>query len=262
MLSIYIVIYAITGLLSGLSAGLLGIGSGVIVVPVLYWIFFMHNFPYPMHMAIVTSLSVMVFTALSSTISQAVKKSVEWRLLSFLIVGVIIGGIIGPFIGKHASTNALKYSFGGLDVVIGILFLRHKKKSEPSSNIQITFLKASILLCIAVVVGIIATLLGTGGAFLIIPALVFLGFDAKKVAGTASAFTLAVSIIGTVSYYFLTKNATRPLGFIHLQALIPIAVVSLCFAPIGAHFSHKTNPKILKNIFLCFIFLAAVSMFI
>ncbi len=258
----YIIVYVLSGLFAGFCAGILGIGGGVIVVPVLYWTFFKQNFSNPMHMAVATSVSVMIFTALSSTISHAIKKSIEWHLFALLSCGVLIGGTVGPFLGKLIPSHILKFSFGGLEIAIGAFLLIYKKSKEGSPEIKNLFVKILTFSGIGIAIGTIATMLGIGGGFLLVPCLIALHYKTRRAVGTSAAFTLSGSIIGSISYFFFSKSSSDSTGLIYLPATISLAIGSLCGAPIGTHFCHKIKPTTLKKIFACFLFVAAITMFL
>lgn len=257
-----LIIYIFLGFFAGFCAGTLGIGGGVIVVPVLYWVFSYQNMSHPINAAIATSLSIMIFTGLASSISHSLKKAIKWEVVLFLSLGALGGGILGPYLSKTIPSYFLKYSFAGVQLFIGIYLLFHRKSKSGQGYEETSVKKRLLFLIIGIFIGTLSTLLGVGGGFLLVPILIALGFEPKISVGTSSAFTLSVAIIGSVSYFFVSKNSSSPFGIIDITATMAVAATSLCGAPLGAHFCHKVKASTLKKIFAIFLFLMAASFFL
>ena len=109
-----LILYLLTGAIAGFSAGLLGIGGGLIIVPVLYFIFSAQAIQpeHVMHMALATSLATIIVTSIASSYAHHKKQAVMWRTALLLSPGICLGAWLG---GSYASTldsHVLKPIFG------------------------------------------------------------------------------------------------------------------------------------------------------
>lgn len=262
MTTIFIILFILTGLLAGFSSGILGIGGGTVVVPLLYWIFLSQKLPHSMHMAIATSLAIMIFTTLSSSISHALKKAIQWRSFIFLSIGALFGSTVGPYVARFISSEILKIVFAFLEIAVAFYLLFYKKPQTTPHNNKISFYKDFTMIIIGLVFGFISTILGLGGGFLLVPLLILLHMETKKAIATSAAYAFVLSLIGTFSYFFFSRETHHPFGLINIQATIATALASLVTAPLGAHLCHRIQENLLKKIFAVFLFIVAILMLV
>lgn len=245
-------IYLLIGTLAGFSAGLLGIGGGLVTVPALILVFTLLDFPeaYLMQMAIGTSLAAMVFTAASSAWAHHLKKGVYWHLFVLLLPGIIIGSILGALAANHLSSKELKLVFGVFECLIGLYFLlgleEKVQKSQGDPVRPFTFIIIGFL------IGFVSTLLGIGGGILTVPILIRLCIPLRNAISTSAATGFIIALIGAISFLVLGFNQHTPIGtfgYVYLPAFIFIAVTSTLMAPIGAKYTYSLPVKQLRHVF-------------
>lgn len=267
-LTMSFILYLITGVVAGILAGLFGIGGGVIVVPVLAYIFFKRGMPTEqiIHLAIGTSLTAMIFTSFFSTYTHHKYKRVEWNTVKRFIPGIAIGVFTGVFLSTKLPTNILSNIF-----IVYLIFIATKmlfKKDEKENHLhknQIIKESNFVMVGGGMMIGMISGLLGVGGGTITIPFLTYYGRSIHKAIGTSAACGFFITIIGTLCFILLTANVPNlpkgSIGFIYLPAAFGIALTSSIFAPIGSKLSGKLSPKILTRCFAIFLMLIALKMY-
>ena len=251
-------LFILIGIFTGTIAGMLGIGGGVLVVPALAFAFtlFHFNTNYIMQMAISTSLSIMIFTAIANVIARQKRKDIIWPICYKTLPSIIIGTIFGSLIVHHLSTSNLRIIFGCFLFLLAIQMLfDFKINRNPPKKISILILSIA-----GVIIGLKSGLLGLGGGVLSVPFFSFYGLSMKKAAGTTTVFTLAVSLVGTISLFLLGYTKIAPLGYIYWPALIIIAPLTIIFVPIGAKLSHVVKENILRTGFAILLALLSFKM--
>src|SRR5438445_13722411 len=122
-------------------SGLFGVGGGVIVIPALSHVF-MHytSIPstYTMHMAVGTSLSIMIFTAASALYAHHQRKSVNWAIFRYMLPGLMIGSVMGAMLAHFLSSATLKIIFGLFLIFVsyGLIINKRNRKAEKSLSVR------------------------------------------------------------------------------------------------------------------------------
>jgi uncharacterized membrane protein YfcA len=249
------------GLAAGLLAGLLGIGGGMVVVPGLFYIFALMNFPESslMHMAAGTSMCVMVFTAVSSIGSHQVKGDVRWLIVARVVPGILVGVLLGALLDRSLNTRWLEFIFGLFLLVISLkMFLNWRPQTEAGSlpNLAITNL-------VGLAIGFKSGLLGIGGGAISIPFLIYCGLPMHQVVGTSASFTLPIAILGTILFLNLSQvDGLIPgsTGYIYWPAFWLVAPASILGAVLGTKLCHAISAEKLRRIFAGFLFLLGIKM--
>ncbi len=263
--SVYIayLVYAAIGVVSGIMAGLLGIGGGLITVPSLFFLFTFLKFPqaHVMHLAIGTSLAAMIFNTLSSSRAHNKKKAVLWPLFRKTIPGLVVGGMIGAVIAEYMSGVILEIIFGLFLCFIGFLFFRriqpHFKETAVPQN--------PIFSLIFMGIGIFSVILGLGGGLFSVPTLTAFRLPQKSAIATSAVITCLMTIIGAIGFLILgleTVNLPDSIGFINLPAFLSIGTISFFFAPMGVKWAHELPDQILKRVFGIVLILTGISMLV
>ena len=252
---------ALLGCVVGFLAGLLGIGGGLIIVPVLYFIFLSQGveFSHLMHMALATSLATIIFTSISSTLAHHKKQAVLWKTVLLLTPGICLGAWIGGAFASHIDTEILKPIFGCFEFLVALHLLSNLQTKQHVSSIDPV--KASIG---GFFIGDISALVGIGGGTLTVPFLHWHKIAIRNAIATSAACGLPIAIFGTASYVYAGWNINGlpeyTLGYVQLTAFSLIAVTSFLMAPLGAKAAHIIPEKNLKAGFAVFLLLLSAKM--
>lgn len=258
-------LYLLTGVLAGLASGLLGIGGGIIIVPVLYFIFSaqivgQNQFSeYVMHMALATSLATIIITSLSSAYAHHKNQVVLWPIVFQLSPGILIGAWVGGIIASHLETAPLKYAFGFFELFVGLhLFLNHQPKQHSSS---INTIKSALG---GGIIGTVSSIVGIGGGTLTVPFLNWHRINIKNAVATSAACGFPIAIAGTASYIYqgweIPGLPSPSLGFVNLTAFAFIIITSFLMAPVGARLAHRIPENMLRKVFAVFLLLISLKM--
>ncbi|MCS5709551.1 sulfite exporter TauE/SafE family protein [Candidatus Berkiella cookevillensis] len=253
-----IYIFAVViGAFSGLLSGLLGIGGGVAVVPLLSYAFMIAHVSIPadmvMHYAVGTSLATMVFSTLSASFFQHKKGAVLWPLFWYIAPGTVLGGLLGGFIADSFSSHFLKVCFAAFCAFISLLFFRKERVERSPEDKQSLRIPKCVLTVIGVFIGTIAGMLGVGGGVLLIPLLVALHFSLPQASALSVSCTLPTVIAGTVSAIYFGWDAPPidlpSIGYVIWPIALTQGVVSVLTAKLGVHITHTLPRYYLRKLF-------------
>jgi len=242
--------YLITGIVAGLIAGLLGVGGGIIVVPVLIICFEAQGFSAETltHMAIGTSLATIVFTSISSIINHHRMGSVLWATFKPMGLGICFGSVMGVLTVLQLDGDVLKKLIGVFAIVIA-LRMWIKKSAEGRRKLP----EDTVLAGAGVFVGWVSSMFGIGGGTLTVPFLNRYQIEMRQVVGTAAACGLPIALVGAMTNGVVGMSVdNRPdwsFGFIYLPALFGIVITSVYFAKIGARLANRLPSAVLRNTF-------------
>lgn len=247
----WFIAYALLGLFAGFLAGLLGIGGGGLMVPILVMIFgaqmgFVADDV--MHLALGTSMAAIVFTAISSVYAHHQHGAVRWNVFWAMTPGILFGTLIGTRLVAHISGKSLALIFAGLFALIALQMLSgrqpHPHRELPAAPVQAG---------VGVFIGIISCLIAIGGGVMTVPFLTWCNVKMQQAVATSAAVGLPIALGGSIGY--VLNGWGHPglppysLGFVYLPAVLGIALVSMLTAPVGARLSHRLPVKTLKKIF-------------
>lgn len=254
---------AAAGVAGGLIAGLLGVGGGIVIVPVLFTVLeAMGTDPgIAIKVAVATSLATIVLTSLSSARSHHSRGAVDYTLLRRWSVPVVIGVIIGTLIAGYADGRLLTGVFGTVALLVAIN-MAWRRNNEA---LRTDFPNGVVRSAFGVVVGVISAMMGIGGGTLSVPILTAFGFDMRRAVGTASAIGFFIAIPGTIGYVLTGWGVDGlppwSLGYINLIAFAAIAPLTMAFAPLGARIAHTIPQAQLRLAFAIFLLATAIRMF-
>lgn len=259
------IFFSLSGALAGFLSGLLGIGGGVIVVPILAWIFVaFSSVPHSatMHVAAGTSLAAMIITSLAASFSHHQRGNVDWLTWRKLLPSTIVGVVFGVLLASTLETRALSIIFACVLILIAlqIFFFSKQKENELIEHPHWFIFNLAGLL-----VGACSGLLGIGGGALLIPFLLHYHFPMNKTAGTSAACIVPLSILGTLMFMITGQfHEAAPIpystGFIYWPAFIGVAIGSVLFVHLGTWVGARANKKLLKRIFSCLLVLIALQL--
>lgn len=250
------------GLAAGFMAGLLGIGGGIILVPGLFFLFKTLGYAPDilMHLAVGTSLAIIIPTGISSARAHFKRGAVKVDLLKHIGPGIVMGVAAGTLIADILTGHQLTFVFAGALFFFAILMQVPPKVREDASH-TIGIMKGTIG---GFVVGIFSSLMGIGGATLNVPFMTLNGISIHKAVATASALGPVIAIPGTLGFIIIGwDHAGLPpfsFGYINLLAAVLIAPLGVLAAPYGAAAAHKVSVTTLRRIFSLFIVIVAAKM--
>lgn len=256
-MEIWLVVFSIClvlGAVIGFMAGLLGIGGGLIAVPALLHILPSVGIPaeHLPHVAIATSLAAIILTSLSSARAHNKRENIPWELFRSMLPGFVLGAICSGFISELIEASFLQQIFAVFVILMAIQMafpFRPNSNSSMPSTVSLFFA--------AVIIAIIAGLMGIGGGVLLIPFLTWCGLQMRYAIGFSSATGLLIALFGSIGYTLAGWNvATLPegtIGFIYIPALVGIATTSILIAPLGAKAATNWPTAKLKKIFAVFL---------
>lgn len=256
-----ILMYLVIGLIAGILAGLLGIGGGLVIVPMLVFSFGKEGISseVTMHLALGTSLATIIITSISSFMAHNKRGAVDWSIVRRIVPGILVGTFMGGFAAAALSTKFLKIFFCVFLYVVATQMLSNRKP-KPSRNLP----DSGGMFAVGSFIGGISSLVGIGGGSLSVPFMLFCNVTAHKAVGTASAIGLPIAVAGAVSYFVNGfGEADLPpysLGYIYLPAFFGIVCVSVLTAPLGAKLAHALPVDMLKKVFAIFLYVVATRM--
>lgn len=256
-MTVIIALYILLGLITGVIAGLLGIGGGLITVPSLYYII-SHTQVFegqPMHVAIATSLATTFFTSIGSSFAHYKRGTILFQVVKTMVPALIIGCVSGAVLSLFFSNFYLKWTFGLFSVLFSILFFFPQVFSW---KISISSNKVLNLLFLGV--GALSSLLGVGGGIFMVPLLLGYQLPLKNAIAISSVGTLISSLTGSIAFLIIgeSQNVCTTTGWIDMQAFLLIGLSSLLTTSIGVKLSHIIPVPIVKKLFA--IVLAATGL--
>jgi uncharacterized membrane protein YfcA len=253
--------YCAVGAIAGILAGLLGIGGGLVIVPMLVYVFARNSIPaeLTMHLALATSMASIIFTSVSSFMAHHRRGAVRWDVVKRIVAGILTGTFLGSCFASAMSTDFLKLFFVVFLYFVSIqLFLNKKPKGGRDLPAK------AGMFGVGNGIGVVSSLVGIGGGTLSVPFMLWCNIRVHHAIGTSSAIGLPIAIAGTAGYIVNGWNvATLPpysVGYVYLPALIGIAAVSVLTAPLGVKLAHSLPVDPLKRIFSLLLFAVATKM--
>ena len=254
-------LYVTLGALVGFLAGLLGIGGGFTIVPVLMEAFTYEGFAvaHVLPLAIGTSSATIVFTALSSARAHHLRGAIDWNIVRALAPGLVVGSLIGPQIASVLPMRVLAFLVGVVIWTAGFrMFLNRPPKSTGALPGK------GALFAVGAVIGLVAGMAGTAGAFLAVPFMVRCNVKVHTAVATSAAIGWPVAVAATISYIIagLRQPGLPPysLGYVYLPALAGVAVASVMLAPLGARVAHTWPVARLRRAFSLMLFVLGAYM--
>lgn len=244
-----------------MTAGLFGSGGGLVVVPMFSFILLQSgtSIVVAMHIAVGTSLAIMIITSLTSTYTHAKMSGVLWKVVLRMLFGLCVGAILGGIFANMLPGHIL-YLIFTIFVILSALQLAFEILPKLRHPVH-TWKGLSTFSFFS---SIVSTVLGVGGSTLTVPFLIIDGIAIDKVAGTTSATTIPIAIVGAIVFLFAgLHKASLPygnIGFINMPALAIISLVSMLTASYSAKFSHRLSEKMQRYGFVSFLTVVAVSM--
>lgn len=255
--------YLLIGGVVGFFAGLLGIGGGAVMVPLLVFVFGAQGLPgeHIVHVALGTTMATIMFTSLSSMRAHHAHGAVDWRVARVMAPGILTGSFCAALAAGFIPTRPLALLFTALVFYAAtqILFDLRPRETRELPGRGGVFLAGSVI-------GGISSLLAAGGAFMCIPFLAWCSVPLRRAIGTAAAVGLPIAVAGTAGYLVQGLRVdglpAGSLGYVYLPALALVAAASMLAAPWGARVAHRVPVKRLRTVFALLLYAVAMRMLV
>jgi uncharacterized membrane protein YfcA len=257
----WLLLYAALGALVGFMAGLLGVGGGGILVPLLASLFAYQETggDHPVHLALGTALACMIISSAASARAHHARGAVEWRVVTGMALGIVVGAFAASRLAAKLDAVNISLFFAFFMAVVALqMFFGWQ---PPPSK---TPIKQQALFGIGMGIGAVSALAAVGGGFLTLIYLSYKNIEIKKAIGSSAAIAFPIALSGAAGYmaggWSATTDVPYTLGYIYLPAFIAISIASMLAAPIGVRISHRLPAIYLKRIFALIALLLSIKM--
>jgi len=256
-------IYLGFGAVVGILAGLLGVGGGLVIVPLVVFTLTWQGVPsqHLMHLALGTSLASIIFTSVSSFWAHHKRGAVHWDVVRRIVLGILVGTFLGSCLASHMSTNLLKGVFVVFLYYMGFQMLTNKKP-KPTRGLP----GGLGMFGVGNGIGVVSSLVGIGGGSLSVPFMVWCNLTVHDAIGTSAAIGFPIAIAGAAGYIVNGLHVpglpAYSLGYVYLPALAGIVAASVLTAPLGVRLAHSLPVDRLKRVFAILLFIMGTKMLI
>jgi uncharacterized protein len=256
-----IVAFVALGAGVGFLAGLLGIGGGMTMVPLLTLAFDRQGFApdHVVHIAVATATATILFTSISSAREHHRHGAVRWGIVAGMAPGIIAGSLAGPQIVGGMSTSVLAAFFGAF-VAVSATRMLADRKPKPARELP----GRGGLFAVGAGIGLVSSMVGAGGAFLSVPFMVACNVSLRNCVATSAALGLPIAAAGTIGFVLAGLRTTglppHAIGYVYVPALLAIAAGSVICAPMGARAAHRWPVATLRRAFSVLLYVLAAYM--
>jgi uncharacterized membrane protein YfcA len=254
---------AATGLISGTLAGLLGVGGGIVIVPLLFNVFPLFGIPEAIQMkvAVATSLATIIPTSIQSARKHHATGMMDVALLRSIWPTMLAGVALGTFIGVFVRGEGMTAVFA----MVALLVALNMGFTGVDFKVADSVPEGPPRAALGIGIGSVSAMMGIGGGTLGVPILSMFGYPIRAAVATASAFGLIISIPATIGFVLGGWNDVRvppfSLGYVSLIGFALIAPTSILATPWGVKLAHTIPPLWLKRAFAVFLAVTSLRMF-
>jgi uncharacterized protein len=253
--------YVAIGAIVGFFAGMLGIGGGAIMVPLLVILFEAQGLPKSqiLHLAVGTGMATILFTSVASVRAHAARGAIRWDIARDITPGILVGGLAGSWIASLIPPLVFAAFFTAViyAAATNLLLDRKPRPSRETPGLVGMF-------AFGFAVSAVSALTAIGGAFMTVPFMLWCNVPMLQAIGTAAAIGFPIAAAGTAGFIVtgLRETALPPysVGFVYLPAMAGIVVSSVLTAPLGAAAAHRLPTVWLKRIFAFLFYVMATRM--
>ncbi len=252
----------LTGAVTGIVAGFLGVGGGIVIVPVLYFLFTAIGVDESvrMHQAVATSLATFLPTASMSAYAHHRRGGVDVALLKRWGASIFVGVILGASVGSLMKGDALTGAFATLALFAAVYLFFGRADFRISSHLP----AGPGLHAVGGIIGGLSAMIGIGGGTMSVPFLSAFGYSMPRAIGTAAAVGLIIGVPGAavfaISGFDAPLRAAYSLGYVSLPAFVAISLGTVFAAPFGVRLAHVLHPQIVRRVFALFLVATAIRM--
>lgn len=255
---------AASGVVSGLLAGIFGIGGGAVLVPVFYQVFGMFGVDESvrMHVSVGSSLAIIIPTSIRSFTAHLARGAVDTALLRSFLVPVPVGVVLASLAAAAISSAELRIIFSVITVLVGLKLLLNRESwrlgreipGEPWRSVT------------GVAIGFFSTLMGIGGGVMNNTFMTLYGRPMHQAVATSSGVGVMIAIPGTLGYIWAGWD--HPLlpafssGFVNWIAVLLVIPIALIVTPYGVRLAHWMNKRHLEIGFGLFCLAVSARFFV
>ncbi len=250
----------VIGAFSGVIAGMLGVGGGIVLVPAFFYAFTFLGYGGDrlMQVCLATSLATIIVTSVRSVTGHNRKGAVDWDILRTWAPGIAAGAVLGVLTVTGLKTTALQVIFGGLALVVAFYLGLGRAEWQLAGRMPGGVTRAAL----SPSVGFLSVLMGIGGGSFGVPLMSLYGMPIHRAVGTASGFGVTIAVPSVIGFLLVRVPDAPPftLGAVNLPAVALVVAVSLVTTPIGVRLAHATDARPLRRIFAAFLAIVALNM--
>jgi uncharacterized membrane protein YfcA len=251
-----------TGVFSGVLAGLLGIGGGIVIVPVLDAALGVLDVDdaIRMHVAVATSLATIIPTSIASSRAHHKRAAVDLALVRRWVAFVLVGALFGAWLASRVHSNVLSAVFAVVAFLMALKLIMPLEGRTLRERVP----DGTLIKLVPTLIGGVSSMMGIGGGTLSVAALTLLNQPIHRAVGTAALFGLAISLPGTLGFIATGWQDPRlpalSLGYVNLVGFALIAPMTVLTAPVGAAIAHRLTQRQLSVLFGGFLLLMSLRM--
>ena len=254
-------LYLILGTFSGILAGLFGIGGGIVVIPALFYIFSSMGIAETIlsHMVLGTSLGVIIFSSIASTLSHHNKNGVKWKLIKVLAPTICVGSALGGITAGALSSLTLQVLIALFLITssLQMIFEFPPPKKNPKTNILGPIVVGGGI-------GWLSGIFGIGGGIFSVSYFYHRGLLMKEAIGSSAACGIPIAIAGTIAYMLVGSGEKNlpdlAFGFVYLPAACLVGLASAFSAPYGVKIAHRMKPRKLRIAFSFIVMIMGLNL--
>ena len=256
-------VMAVSAVVTGFMAGFFGIGGGLIMVPILFYIFSFAGIEqaFTMHLALGTSFSIIIPTSIISTMTHMKFKAVDFSIVKTFGAFVAIGVVFGTVFAVSLKTSSLVLFFSIMTMLFSLYFLTAKEKINPKPR-KINLIYRVICGFLS---GFLSAPMGIAGGVINTPVLKMFGYPIKVDIGCSAAVGFVIALIGAIGFAisgsYLNINVPLSLGFVNIPAFLIFVPITMFMAKIGAKTVHKFDKKLIGKLFGIYLFIVSCKLF-
>lgn len=257
-IALFAVAIAVSGVVSGLLAGIFGIGGGAVLVPVFYQVFGMLGVDevVRMHLSVGSSIAIIVPTSLRSFFGHKARGVVDMELLRSFVIAVPIGVVLASLSAAYLSSEALRVIFAVLLMLVAIRMLFNRESWKLGNDLPGNPTRSIV----GVFIGYFSTLMGIGGGVFNNTFMTLYGRPIHQAVATSSGVGVLIAIPGTIGYIWagwghpsLPVMSTGFINWIAVALVIPIALIVTPYGVAIAHALKKRHLEIGFALFCIFV---------
>ena len=255
--------YLAIGAFAGFFAGMLGIGGGAIMVPLLVMLFEAQHLPraHILHLAVGTAMATILFTSVSSVRAHAVRGVIRWDIAWKITPGILAGGLVGSGVASFIPTAVFAALFTAVIYIAATTMLLDRKPKASRQPPGLAGMSAA-----GFVISAASAFAAVGGAFMTVPFMLWCNVPMLQAIGTAAVIGFPIALSGTIGFVATgLREAGLPpytVGFVYLPALAGIVVASVLMAPLGAATAHRLPTVWLRRTFAVLFYIIATRMLV